>query len=87
MSENYELELTPEEEWHNNLQEQLRYELEYSEYLFDMDRKRLEEDFKKYKQLIEKIESKRRLKLMNFLREYRNPSILKRLINLYKIGK
>lgn len=82
MSENYMYDepMNDEQEWAENLQEQLLYELEYSE----LEKKNLAQAQAKYNEFLKRLESQRRAKFIGYLREAKKPTFRKKIIKLYK---
>lgn len=83
----YEEPMNEEQEWAENLQDQLLYELEYSEYLYNLEKKNLEKAQAKYDEFLRKIESAKRAKFIGYLREAKKPTIRKKIVSLYKKTK
>lgn len=76
--------MNEKQEWAQSLQEQLLYELEYSEYLYEMEKKNLAQAQAKYNEFLKQLESQRRAKFIGYLREAKKPTFRKKIIKLYK---
>jgi len=83
----YEEPMNEEQEWAANLQDQLLYELEYSEYLYNLEKRNLENAQARYNEFLKQIESAKRAKFIGYLREAKKPTIRKKIIGLYKKTK
>lgn len=89
MSDNYMYDepMNEEQEWAENLQDQILYELEYSEYLYNLEKKNLERLQTRYNEFLKQMESAKRAKFIGYLREAKKPTIRKKIVGLYKKTK
>lgn len=80
----YDEPMNNEQEWSESLQEQILYELEYSEYLCNIEKNKLAQAQLKYDEFIRRLESAKRAKFIGYLREAKKPTFRKKIISLYK---